>query len=65
MMQDTTNPPMTDRHHDDLPVGVEYDEFLDDNSRVHVTHLKVERTTDSAIIRYEEIILRPLTDEMI
>lgn len=56
---------MTERHGVDLPRSKEYDEFLDENHKLHLAHLEVQRMIDSALLRYEENTLRRLTDGVI
>lgn len=58
MLQGATNSTMTNGHTDDLSVSVEDVKFLKDNSRLHLTHLEVQRVIDSAMLKYEESTLR-------
>lgn len=65
MPQETTVPPLTYRHADDLPLSGEDEAFQDVDGRLHVTHSEVQRMTDSAILRYEKSTLKRLRDAVI
>lgn len=65
MEQETTNPPVTDQHADDLPEAEEDDESLDDNSRLYLTQLDVQRMIDSVMLRYEENTVKRLSEGII
>lgn len=65
IVQEFTNLSVTDRYDDDLPVPGEDDEFLDEYNRLHVMYWDIQRMIASAMLRYEEISLTRLSDEMI
>lgn len=54
MMQETTILSATGQHADDLPISREHDVFLDEDSRIHLTHLKVQNIINSAMLKYEK-----------
>lgn len=53
MVMKSTNPPVTERHADNLPVSGEDVESLDDENCLHLTHSYVLKMIYSAIIRFE------------
>lgn len=65
MLQETTNPTMTERNAGGLPVSGEDDPFLGNNKQLHLAHSEVQRMIESAILRVDENTLTRVNDRVI
>lgn len=65
MVLETADLPVTELYADKLPVSRNNDDCLHDNNWLHVAHSDVERIIDSAMLRYEENSMIPLSHEII
>lgn len=64
LVPETASLCLTDRHLDNHPASGEDDEFLLQNDRLNVSHEDVQKMIHSAMLRYEEDIMRRPSDGM-
>lgn len=63
-VQKTADPALTDRRAENLTVPREDGEFLNDNNKLHLTHLDVLGMIDSTMLWYEDSTMTWLSDGM-